>query len=81
MTQKNNLPIYLLLLVIFLCLLSACTTEGATPVAVCKALLTPIEYNSTNPKSERFAGRKLAPDLAQHNRVGMNLACPEYRRW
>lgn len=62
-------------------LLGACNTTGATPKAVCDALLTPIKYNSQNTKSQRYAGPALAPDLAQHNRVGMNLACPAYRIW
>lgn len=62
-------------------MLGACTTTGATPKAVCDALLGPIKYNSANIKSARHAGPALAPDLAQHNRVGVNLACPAYRIW
>lgn len=68
---------------LMLCLvLAGCVGDGvSTPKAVCDALLTPIEYNSHNSKSARFAGKTLAPDLAQHNRVGVNLACPAYRKW
>ena len=70
------------LLVLAGTLLAGCTTGGvSTPKAVCNALLAPIKYNSTVPTSRRFAGPDLAPDLAQRNRVGMNLACPAYRKW
>lgn len=54
-------------------------TRSATTTPVCKALVGPIHYNSTNPKSRRHAGPDLAPDLAQRNQVGINLACPAYR--
>lgn len=75
---------FLMPVAVLLCLaivLSACTTTGATPKAVCDALLSPIKYNSADVKSARHAGPALAPDLAQHNRVGINLACPAYRIW
>lgn len=64
-------------------LLSGCarsshpSVEQVTPV--CDALVGPIHYNSTNLNSRRHAGPDLAPDLAQRNRVGMNLRCPKYR--
>lgn len=82
MTRATENRLILWFWVAVLCIvLAGCTTDGVTPKAVCDALLGPIRYNSTNPKSERFAGRKLAPDIAEHNRVGTNLACPAYRRW
>jgi hypothetical protein len=46
---------------------------------VCDALVGPIKYNSTNPKSARHAGPRLAPDLKQRNQVGANLGCPAYK--
>lgn len=46
---------------------------------VCAALVGPIQYNSANAKSQRYAGPALAPDLAQRNRVGANLRCPQYQ--
>lgn len=46
---------------------------------VCDALIGPIKYNSTNPKSRRHAGPDLAPDLKRRNQVGVNLRCPQYR--
>ena len=52
--------------------------DSKTPV--CEALVGPIKYNSTDPRSQRHAGPALAPDLAQRNRVGINLKCPQYRR-
>lgn len=69
-------------LILLLLVLAGCTTGGgSTPKAVCDALLSPIEYTSQNPKSQRYAAPGLAPDLAKHNRVGINLACPAYRLW
>jgi hypothetical protein len=46
---------------------------------VCTALIGPIKYNSTNPKSARHAGSALAPDLKQRNQVGRSLGCAAYR--
>lgn len=46
---------------------------------VCAALGKPIKYNSTNPLSDRYAARLLAPDIAEKNRIGRNLRCPNYR--
>lgn len=69
------------LLVAFL-LAGCATTQTLQPTdksPVCKALIGPIKYNSTNPKSARHAGPKLAPDLKARNQVGSNLNCPQYR--
>jgi len=64
-----------------LALAGCVTTQGAvtTPTPVCNALVGPIKYSSQNKKSLRYAGPKLAPDLAVRNRVGVNLRCPAYR--
>ena len=48
---------------------------------VCRALIGPIEYNTYNRRSGRFAGPQLAPDLKARNQVGSGLGCPAYRRW
>ena len=63
-------------------LLSGCATvntRSASLTPVCKALIGPIHYNSKLKTSSRYAGPALAPDLAQRNQVGINLACPAYR--
>ena len=46
---------------------------------VCDALIGPIHYSSSNPKSRRYAAQDLAPDLASRNRVGSDLDCPAYK--
>jgi hypothetical protein len=55
------------------------TTTSPTCVALGananKAKPGPIRYSSRNPKSRRFAGPDLAPDLATRNGVGRNLNC------
>jgi hypothetical protein len=45
---------------------------------VCDALIGPIHYSSKNKSSPRYAAPQLAPDLAERNRVGLNLNCPSY---
>lgn len=35
----------------------------------------PFEYSSKNLKSESHAGKKLAAELAVHNKTGQNLKC------
>lgn len=56
------------------------TTETTTS-PTCAALganadnTGPIKYSSRNPKSLRYAGPKLAPDLATRNQVGRHLGC------
>lgn len=56
---------------------AGCQTASTvtTTKTVCKALDGPIKYSSRNPKSDRFAGKALAPDLARRNRTGENLKC------
>ena len=53
--------------------------RSTSAAPACKALIGPIKYNSTKPKSGRFAGPQLAPDLKQRNQVGQQLRCPQYR--
>lgn len=76
-------PLVLLFATIAACfLLSGCVTTSQPISSVqpaCDVLLEPIRYNSVTPKSRRYAGPDLAPDLAVHNRVGINLHCPKYR--
>lgn len=62
-------------------ILGGCAAPGATESLkpVCAALVGPIHYTSHNPKSLRYAGPALAPDLAKRNRVGVNLHCPAYK--
>lgn len=53
------------------------STQSLKPV--CKALEEPFEYDRTDKNSPIHAGPALAPRLAEHNRVGVNLDCPAYR--
>lgn len=66
-----------------LMLLGGCVTTGAGSIQnlkpVCSALVGPIQYNSADPKSRRYAGPSLVPDLQQRNQIGVNLKCPQYR--
>jgi uncharacterized protein YceK len=61
--------------------LGGCATTGSTTsiAPVCAALVGPITYNSHDKNSDWHAGKKLAPELAVRNRVGVNLHCPKYR--
>ena len=61
---------------------AGCQTDGTTRSVirdVCPALTHPIKYTSKNRKSDYYAARKLAPQLAEKNAVGVNLRCPNYR--
>lgn len=61
---------------------AGCATDGTVQSVeqdVCPALVGPITYNSHNHESDWFAGKKLAPQLAKRNRVGVTLHCPAYR--
>lgn len=74
-----------LIIVLFLLLLGLCSCAGGpkpeTRLApACSALIGPIHYNSYVPKSRRYAGPDLAPDLKRRNQVGTYLNCPQYRR-
>lgn len=62
-------------------LLGGCVTTGSTQSLkpVCDAMIGPITYNSHNKNSDWHAGKKLAPELAKRNRVGVNLRCPAYK--
>lgn len=76
------LPVIIALLMFILMLAGCASTPDLRPTStapVCTALIGPIKYNSTNPKSPRHAGPKLAPDLKARNQVGENLNCPAYR--
>lgn len=62
--------------------LAGCATAPPEPpkiAPICSALIGPIHYNSHNRNSLRYAGPKLAPDLAIRNHVGINLHCPAYK--
>lgn len=76
------IPLFLIAAMLPL-LLAGCTTSNGlrstNTSPVCDALIGPIRYNTTNPKSRRHAGPDLAPDLKARNQVGTNLTCPAYR--
>jgi hypothetical protein len=81
--REYSFPLLVLALLLVLVLLSGCVTNGpgssTTLQPVCDALIGPIKYNSTNPKSARHAGKALVPDLRERNQVGRNLGCAQYR--
>lgn len=76
-------PLSIALLVGLTSLLPGCVTDGIGTVSklspICGAVIGPIKYTTHNVKDRRFAGVDLAPDLAERNRVGVNLGCPAYR--
>lgn len=61
-------------------LLAGCATNGTatTSEAIC-ADRRPILYNSKNPKSDYYAAKKLAPQLAVTNQIGVNLKCKAFQ--
>ena len=72
----------LLWLPFILLLVSGCELDNLTPAqtnTVCRALIGPISYNSTNKLSRRYAAILLAADLKQRNQVGVYLRCPQYK--
>jgi hypothetical protein len=75
---------WLILLLILILVLAGCA-GGPKPetrlAPACSALIGPIHYNSYVPKSRRYAGPDLAPDLKRRNQVGTYLGCPQYRRY
>lgn len=61
--------------------MSGCQTlSTATDETVCAAVGRPILYNSKKKESDYYAAPKLAPQLAEKNRTGINLNCPAYSR-
>lgn len=62
------------------CFLTAGTGEVTTLAPVCDALGQPIIYNSHDRNSAWHAGPLLAPSLAEHNSVGVNLHCPAFEQ-
>lgn len=63
-------------------LLSGCGPEDLPPSAIppiCRALVGPIKYNSSNIMSKRYAGYLLTLDIHQRNEIGRKLGCPAYK--
>lgn len=60
-------------------LLGGCATSsiGTTSDTLC-AGRQPIQYNSKNPKSDYYAAKKLAPQIAVANQTGVNLKCKAF---
>jgi hypothetical protein len=56
------------------------TLSTVTDETACDALGKPIIYNSKKKESDYYAAPKLAPQLAEKNRTGINLNCPAYSR-
>ncbi len=83
LSPLSSRPLLIALSLMLSSLVAGCVTDGTGRTIktdpVCKAVIGPIKYNSQDPKSKRFAGSALAPDLAKRNRVGQNLGCQAYR--
>jgi hypothetical protein len=63
-------------------LLSACNVRDIPPSAIppiCRALVGPIAYNTTNVMSERYAAYLLSLDLHKRNEIGRRLGCPQFK--
>lgn len=72
----------ILFIISALTLLSACGVEDIPPSAIppiCRALVGPIKYNSTDVMSQRYAAYLLALDLHQRNEIGRKLGCPQFK--
>lgn len=64
--------------------LAGCDLKSRLPPSaiapICKALVGPIKYTSTNKMSQRYAAYLLSLDLKQRNQIGVELGCPQYKR-
>lgn len=63
-------------------LLSGCDVADIPPSAIppiCRALVGPIKYNSTNIMSQRYAAYLLTLDLHARNEIGRKLGCPQFK--
>ena len=66
-----------------LLLLTGCNAADLPPSSIapiCRALVGPIKYNTTNAMSQRYAGYLLGLDIHQRNEIGRKLGCPKYKR-
>ena len=62
--------------------LAGCDAADIPPSAIppiCKALVGPINYNSSDAMSQRYAAYLLALDLHQRNEIGRKLGCPAFK--
>lgn len=63
-------------------LLGGCDPGALPPSSIapiCRALVGPIKYNSTNVMSQRYAAYLLTLDLHARNEIGRKLGCPQYK--
>ena len=61
-------------------MLAGCDTSdipSAQIPDICRAMIGPIRYNSTDKTSKRYAAYLLAMTLAERNRVYIALHCPK----
>ena len=71
-----------ILLIMLAALLTGCDVADIPPSAIppiCRALVGPIKYNSTNTMSQRYAAYLLSLDLHQRNEIGRKLGCPAFK--
>ena len=63
-------------------MVSGCDVADIPPSAIppiCRALVGPIKYNSTNIMSQRYAAYLLTLDLHARNQIGRKLGCPQFK--
>jgi hypothetical protein len=68
--------------ILVLLALTSCGPEDVPPsmiAPICRALIGPIPYNTTNIMSQRYAAYLLSLDIHQRNEVGRKLGCPKYK--
>jgi len=63
--------------------LAGCDASDLPPAAIapiCKALVGPIKYNTTDVMSQRYAAYLLSLDLHERNQIGLKLGCPQFKK-
>ena len=79
-TNKWGMAFMLAVLLVTGVMLAGCNVSdipSAQIPDICRAMIGPIHYNSTNPHSKRYAAYLLKMDLAERNRVYIALHCPK----
>ena len=63
-------------------LLAGCNVADIPPSAIppiCRALVGPIKYTSTDVMGPRYAAYLLTLDLHKRNEIGRKLGCPQFK--
>ena len=63
-------------------MLMGCDVNDLPPSSIapiCRALVGPIKYNTTDVMSQRYAAYLLSLDIHKRNEIGRKLGCPQYK--